>query len=558
MSFKVYKFAILNNKRDQMPLRKKIWILYLLALCARISVEAQDEQKTKPIELPNFIIEGVENLNIGSGVKQLPKKPAQLTKAELDSINPLEKQQSLLLPLDSLPSGVTRSEINTGHFKGELGRYLTPKLEGGWSYYYKEYLFYAGGGLESSDGHIIGSDFNKLNLSLFSDYLAPEKFWIFGGSKTRSGLNFSNNNFAQFANPGFPRRNNVFLSAFIESEGNFEGASFQTGSSFRTTQINGALSSGHENYFNGWLNIDNLVTYSFERNRINQSIIIGSDCFLKVGALNSNSIYFAQVAAKGKYSAGDIIYKFKLGIQSSQGSSKSNFGVIIDASSLIPIDKNFTMRTNFRSGLENSSLENFIRYNPYLKGDAIIDFAYQKVDLKGTIDYHPNETSQYSGAVRLRVVSDYPIIALSDSLSFTIFNKNALLFDVLLEGYKYITNEDIISFSADFIYWDQSTGDAKLLPSISPVNLTIDYKHKWDYNIGTNIGLKFTGNRYADMENKIVIGGFLNVSAGIEYGFRKDLTAYLKFDNLTNSDIVIWNGYKERNLFMTLGAIWQF
>jgi outer membrane cobalamin receptor len=66
------------------------------------------------------------------------------------------------------------------------------------------------------------------------------------------------------------------------------------------------------------------------------------------------------------------------------------------------------------------------------------------------------------------------------------------------------------------------------------------------------------GERSADQQNVIKIDSFNKLMIGADYKINNDFSVFLKFDNLLNSNVYIWNTYKERGLFASAGVMWQF
>jgi hypothetical protein len=89
------------------------------------------------IELPNFIIEGVEQLNVKSGIKKMPDKTYSLNKSELDSLNSLEKKEQFPLPIEELPKSVLTDTYLPGYFKAHIGRFSDALLEAGYGMNYE-------------------------------------------------------------------------------------------------------------------------------------------------------------------------------------------------------------------------------------------------------------------------------------------------------------------------------------------------------------------------------------------------------------------------------------
>ncbi|HPO63995.1 MAG TPA: hypothetical protein PK762_13025, partial [Candidatus Kapabacteria bacterium] len=131
-------------------------IIFFTFLSYYLSFSQQGTSST-PLELPNFIIEGKEQLNVRAGMKQLPDKPISLTKEELDSINSLEKKPSFLLPLKTIPNKIFEKTFYSGFLKGEIGRYFTPLLEAGYEFKVNNYKLFVNANFEASNGHIENS-----------------------------------------------------------------------------------------------------------------------------------------------------------------------------------------------------------------------------------------------------------------------------------------------------------------------------------------------------------------------------------------------------------------
>ena len=125
-----------SNNKDKFILIKSLKYQYLIysiiSICMFGEVFCQETSKaTQPLELPNFIIEGKEQINVRAGIKQMPEKSSALNQTDLDSLNSLEKQQSLLLPPKSFPDQILSYKYDRGYLSAEFGRFTTPSIIGG-------------------------------------------------------------------------------------------------------------------------------------------------------------------------------------------------------------------------------------------------------------------------------------------------------------------------------------------------------------------------------------------------------------------------------------------
>ncbi|MCK5742383.1 MAG: TonB-dependent receptor, partial [Chlorobi bacterium] len=125
------------------------------------------------------------------------------------------------------------------------------------------------------------------------------------------------------------------------------------------------------------------------------------------------------------------------------------------------------------------------------------------------------------------------------------------------EAFASISDKDKLFGNLTYTYSNMSDID-KQAPNMPALTAAADYKRQWTEEFGTQIGLIYIGERFADLDNSTSMDGFVNLSVSANYQIINDIKVYIDFDNLTNSGIFMWNGYKEKGLFMSLGVLWQF
>ena len=144
-----------------------------------------------------------------------------------------------------------------------------------------------------------------------------------------------------------------------------------------------------------------------------------------------------------------------------------------------------------------------------------------------------------------------------DSTMFDVKYVQASNLEAIFEGFVDLTKEDKINFSASFNF-AKLTDSSKVLPYTIPIKLNGNYLRNWTENFGTEIGFYYIGERYTGLSNNNKLPGFMNLKIRADYRFTNNFKIYANFENLLNNDIYIWNGYKERSLFLSAGLIWQF
>lgn len=529
-------------------MKKKHFIVFFV-LFASVNVFAQEpSEKPDPVELPNLIIDRVEELNIRGGIKAFPSYNGLLTKSELDSLNSIEKQQSLLLPIGSLPKNLTRTEWKQGYLKAHFGRFTSIGAEAGYMFDIDRYKLFANGGFDISDGHVKNSEYSNFYANLSSDYIAPKIFWIFGGSKTKTNLKLKNSSYYLYGLPKVLERNRFDLDLNIDVEGKYEGIEFNTGAGFYTMQMETDGTTGHDNAFTGYLNLmNNWKDYQ-----------VGINSFVDFHSISVNSSSFIQLGGilqikKEKYKA-----KGELGINIAGNTS--------DISRIVPNlqteikyyqNKNFTYTAGIRSGLEQNSLRELLNLNPYLADLTSLDFMHNLILIEGFMHYHPSHRLNVNIGLRGRLADRIQLIYADTTGNFISDYQNGGYGEILFEADYELTETQ--SLYGNFgITFGALSADSTNFPYLVPMKFSAGYHNRWFEEFGTKIGLNYISARKVDIVEDNDISSNIIVSLDADYRLNKSITLILQVNNLVNSDVIVWENYKERGIYAALKLLWQF
>jgi hypothetical protein len=530
-----------------------IIILLIVGMNNLFAQETKKEQTSpEPLELPNFIIQGNLQLNVNSGIKQSPEKPKPLTSSELDSLNSLEKQSSQSLPVEQLITNTIVSSRKDGFVKAQFGRFATGQLDAGYGTLMGSYDLYAQAGYEFSDGHINNADFSKFNVKLTSDFIAPQKFFIFGGSRTRSQVEFKNNAYNLFSSPLALKRDVNNLIAKVDVDGNYNGFKFETGAGYNGFQL----------ITDNFKNADNNIYGYLKVNNIWNNFIISGNLLLDLHSLRGQATNFIQADGAVSVFNGNLSVTGNAGLQWATNSDGIDRGGLLISGLLeYRFTKLFTVRADIRSGLENKKFRELAYSNPYISNMANFDYAYDIMNLGANLIFHPNEYLGVSAGFRVRKTDRYPIFE-KDMIyyqgSFGLNYQSISLFQSIFEAYWYMSPTDKLIANLTVSQSSLSDFDSKNVPYIPSIQFSLTFKKTWSEELGTDFGVDYIGNRFADLQNTNEINSYINLKVEGNYKLYDGLRAFLKFDNLLNSDIYIWEGYRERNVFVTFGVMWQF
>lgn len=537
---------------------------YLAVLClAAVPVFAQTTLETpKPLELPNFIIEGVEQLNVRTGIKQMPTKTSPLSAEQLDSLNSLEKQSAVLLSPDPLPNRSVGKSFSSGFVRGSLGLYATPELVVGYGKNAGGYQLYGNAGFDISSGDVKGSDYRKFHIKGYSDYIAPEKFYIFGGSRTRTSIFLNNSSYNLYVLPqsqaetSFYDRSATNFGFKLETEGKFENALFNTGLQFRSLQLSSddkaqsyhASRNAFDTEMQGFLKIKGLWN----------NYQLAGNMLLDFHSLRTDALSFLQLNGDISYFTKDVTFSGGIGFQSAVNSSgKNRGGLLLKGEIEYRMNQLVTMKGSITSGLENNSFMDYFATNPYLDFSTPVDYMYNIALINGSIILHPNENFTFSGGLKWRIADRMPFFKETVSSTFELGFKQGTVLEIIPEVIWDISSNDRLTANMTYSVGALNDYSGKV-PYYPIVKLDLAYRKLFFEKLGTQIGLIYIGERDASVENTDIIDGYFNLNISADFRLNKSFLLFVNFYNLTSSNVYIWNKYKERGLFANLGLQWQF
>lgn len=507
---------------------------------------AQENMETQPLELPNYVIEGKGQINVQTGIKQSTGTINKLTKAELDSINSLRKEQITLLPPKPMPTHVYSIHRNIGFISGSLGSYLSPVLNAGYEFAVNDYNFYATGNFESSKGDAKNSEYLKIGAALRSEVTAPDKYFIFGGSKTISNLLFNYNNYNLYSARTAPSRDLFQLGINTESKGDFANYSFSTGASYSLLAV---ATQGYSNLtdheIKGHLNITH---------RFNQ-FEIGGNVHFDLNSYKGNWMSFVAIAVSGKTSIDKIIVESNAGIQLANTTSDATlFNLLFDIIAKYRINHLLTIVGKFENTLDNNDFQKHIQYNPYLSDAIYIDFPL-RTELKGQINYHPDVNLFLSAGTSFGISSRTPYFANPYTTVFIIQYGSSVNVSLFSEAQWNISNSDLFNYNVNYKISRISDNNT---PYIAPLTANLQYQRNWTDEFLTTVGVTYIDKRFADLANTIELPSYIDLHIGADYKLNNNFKLFIKVNNILNENIYIWNGYRERGLFFGAGITYLF
>ena len=437
-------------------------------------------------------------------------------------------------------------DSRNGFLTAKFGSFITPEIEGGYNKRWDNFNLFGNGGVEYSGGNVTNSDYSKFFIKLNSDYLAEDKFLVFGGSKTTTNLNFRSNNYKLYGSSKAPRRSVNLFDVNINSDGAYEGVNFVTGAGYKSLGLYQSGADGSDNSLKAWLRI----------NRNKKDYGIGGNVLMDFHAFRGQAVNSIDAFADGKYLLDNVMLKAAVGFQIAHNSKQeTRSNLLLSGNIDYFMNKEMTLKAELSSKLEKSFFMDFMERNPYLSDTVDIDFG-NLTALKFEMKYEPSENFDFRIGFNWGVGARSPYFSMADSGSYIVNYERVTKIGFSFESLWQFTKSDVLAFNLNVI--KATLPDSKSVPFVSPANISLKYQRMWTENLGSEIAFVYIGDRYSDKMNKNVLPNYYDFKLHGSYKLNKDFTVFVNLNNILNNDIEIWSNYKERNLFFNVGLTWLF
>ncbi|MDC1067871.1 hypothetical protein OAQ99_01790 [Candidatus Kapabacteria bacterium] len=525
----------------------KILIIILFSVFISLSQQEKVGTNADIKKLDEITIETKDVLNVKGGEKRRPTILPTLSKSDLDSLNSLEKQQSLLLPTSGLPNQIIPNASDRAFVKGQLGRFATVDAEAGYSFAYRNFDIYTIADLEMSDGHLENAGYFNGGLRLISDYVAPEKFWIFGGSKTRTRLDYNRASFNNYSVDNPEDRAIDSVALMMDVDGTYNGFQFYTGVGFDVFDLSTDSSNFADTGLKGYINVVNPYK--------NWRFSGGANTEIRTG--NSQSNNYFEGSGKLAYLSKNIDFIAEGGLQLAQNDNETLFQPQFNLGLVVKSNNDFTISANTGSKLIRNTFANLSRYNPYISWNTFLNHTTENLFVDLNLSYHPYSRFQFRIGSKIALLDNTMNWINSDSSQFSIYYDKATQIKLFVESYYDLNDKNSISLMIENnnVITDSLDNQQTYLPTLKA---SIDYNSQLFDNFAMNLSLDYVGTRFADIDNKVELDPFVNLNLKFDFAISNNFNLYLVGENLLNQDIYQFNYYRQRGLFFSFGILWKF
>jgi hypothetical protein len=190
--------------------------------------------------------------------------------------------------------------------------------------------------------------------------------------------------------------------------------------------------------------------------------------------------------------------------------------------------------------------------NPYLSVSSLIDVPYELLNIAATAKYHPSQQLQVLGRVSATRTVRSPLWVDAASLQFDLAYHEVTLLAGSVELFYRPSSRDVLSAAATAQSARLETG--REATYVEPLRIDATYRRTFSPDVQAALSMQYVGRRYMDLDNSRQVDAFLNVQLRTSYAVSKALDLQITAENLINSTIMVWNGYRERGIFVSGGV----
>ncbi|GAB5466511.1 MAG: hypothetical protein Kapaf2KO_19470 [Candidatus Kapaibacteriales bacterium] len=530
----VFLFFVVNgNSQSRMP---------------EVKPAAEPVLKNEPFNLPNTIIYGTQENKVASLEKRLPELEYRLADNILDSINTLAKQTPTLLPMPPLPNQIPKTDGRNGYLEGGFGSFATLGAEAGAGFSIGRFDMYLDGSAELSNGHLDDAEYSKFFARLESDYVAEDKFWIFGGSETRTTVTAMNNNYRNFAADSAQGISNLGFSARLDTDGSYEGYLFDIDGGIRSISYISDMPDGTD------LGIDALVN------------VVGTGDLANFGVEGEIDLSNFATGGYSRINAG-LLWNFfnrYFNLDANAGvtlATPTEGGTFlwpeVNAELNIPLGRVFTLRANGETGIENNTFTDMLVLNPYISAESEVLYTTNLFSASAYLMHHPATKFGFMLGGGYNAYNDYQFFTDSQNSLFAASYADATIAFAEFEGFWDINESNALTGNIRYNITSLDSIDTEI-PYIPAFQTEFGYRVTFFDFLQLKPSISYIGTRYSDIMNTEEIKGYIDVRLYADAEIWDGFLAKIEAHNLLNSDIFVWNGYRARGVFFTGGLIWRF
>ena len=524
------------------------------------------EAKLPKIDLPEFVITGREFIELPLTSK-LDQSGAPGYLLDASRLTVLGEKNKDSLSGESEKPGASLSR-NVDNFDGRLslgyGRFNSAYGEGWFGRKYEEGDFNLHGRYRAHKGYVDHADATAGSLDASGGLYLPRKFALFRGSRLTGQVSYEGEDFRFFGSaiPDLKRTVNNFQVGIGLLSGLNSFISHESSVSFQRLTLRDRDRSREDN-----------LSFAFRASKEAAGFQFRGEFFYVADFLDQsnpgNDPHYLRTTAgfrkllfdKFDLSAGLSFYFFR----NSDTGFKSKF--YPNVALQYYLNRQLTAFAQFEPRVERNSLSYSVSENRYIGNDISINHQDVFVNFSGGVQF--DILNRGTGRVYLKYqrINNFPLYddptwntyvdwVPLPFIEWDLFYGGTTRF-VSINGEVVIdlTNADRLSGTLRVLSSHNSSTEEQA-PYVAPVFFMARYSHHFPIGLSTQVVAQLVGERRIGIRvwSTTRLNSYFLLDASAEYSVRKNITIFLRLNNIFDEHYSIWNRYRELP-FSILGGV---
>lgn len=487
-----------------------------------------------------------------SFLKQQPRATAPLSKRELDSMNPKQKHEILALAPSAPPSGIPVPFGFQGRVEASVGMFQTPEFSASYQIPVLGYACSAGAVFMRTQGYQSGTDMHEIAADfkgerVYANASGPLHAELHNWSLSTRSLGYS-----LFARPDSVTKRTVSIFA-LSSGMDHMISSMRIQSDFRLSSL--TMDETHSSVLRtSEQQLYVAVTGELPSDSTAHRFRVALDLRPFASVLMSDNSLSYEYAT----SFGDSRLTGRLGLR---GGTASTTTQRMDVSGAIELNAALVSDLRFTAKLyrDNPStfFSNVFAGNPYVNSRAVLDFTPINIGTGISLHYAPSKgfVADVHGTYERFTRFAFPYLD-STSTAFLINYISAVRLQIRAQAQWQISKESHGVFQSTI--QDVVDNANERVPYQAAITMRGAYVTRISDSWTAEMGVSYVSSRRRSVIGTGELAGYLYVDGSVDFAMTQSISAFLRTTNLTNSSIFVFEGYRERGVFTSLGIQWKF
>lgn len=493
------------------------------------------------IELPDFVITGVQSVNI----PVLPKKsPEPISTITVEFIKPLYNPEDLKISEASAPIKVdaeimkTKPELN-GSFAVAAGLNTQPFGEAFFYNNFDKIFLYSKVYGKYIRAYEPNADLSTTGVDFSSTYFVDNKYAFLPSTKVQFAADYNRTWYKHFRTINAEYQNKIQTGSASLNIENTYLKEFNFGLSLKTDGI----FTNTNNYKSMNVIAEGNFSSDLRNFRLNVSGNYIKQYISKAKTINYNYDYW-NTEITAKYTPNTFL-SLGAGIYVASYDTNSFFSPIGFAK--LNFSNNFFADVQFNPTTKFLTFNELFKLNRYMNiGKVDNNYVEEKVNFSASLRFIYQKLVEATVGFRIKNIDNQ--LYFSDKLNkgyFDIFAaKDVDMLEIFSDYYFKIGDFGDIFGQATLNSTKMNGG--YILPYMPAFTISNFYKYNYDEELSFTLGLEWKHKRYSDELNLNTIPDYLNISLKTEYTLYENLGLVLTFENITNNKNYTYIDYLEK------------